>query len=126
MVGMPYPNPNDPILVEKVAYAKGRLGTASEYLEDICMKAVNQSIGRAVRHAKDYAVIVLADTRYTRASVQAKLPKWVAHRLLFAQQTASFSEILQATARFFAAKKPQQVAIEQERKNRHQHVGDAT
>jgi chromosome transmission fidelity protein 1 len=38
------------------------------------MKAVNQSIGRSIRHSRDYASIVLVDQRYARSSVREKLP----------------------------------------------------
>eukprot|EP00727_Mastigamoeba_balamuthi_P012753 m51a1_g810 putative dead_2 domain protein (728) ;mRNA; f:677794-680679 len=103
MVGMPYPNPHDPVLVEKVSYAAGRLGSSSEYLEDLCMKAVNQSIGRAIRHAADYAVIVLADGRYARASVQAKLPKWVSASIV--PGPYAFSCAFPAVAKFFQGKR---------------------
>lgn len=46
------------------------------------MKAVNQSIGRSIRHAQDYACIVLVDQRYHRASVQSKLPRWISSQLV--------------------------------------------
>lgn len=48
MVGLPYPNRNDPILKEKIAYisetSKDK-SAGSEYYDNLCMKAVNQSIG---------------------------------------------------------------------------------
>ena len=45
------------------------------------MKAVNQSIGRSIRHSRDYACIVLVDQRYERGSVRGKLPEWIAAQL---------------------------------------------
>lgn len=43
-------------------YSRGRAGR--EYYSSICMRAVNQSIGRSIRHAGDYASILLVDERY--------------------------------------------------------------
>ncbi|CAA6671599.1 unnamed protein product [Spirodela intermedia] len=72
MVGLPYPNPSDVELMERVKYID-RLGESAahattlegrEYYENLCMKAVNQSVGRAIRHIKDYAAILLVDSRY--------------------------------------------------------------
>ena len=44
------------------------------------MKAVNQSVGRAIRHAGDYAAIVLLDGRYAGPRVLGKLPGWIRGR----------------------------------------------
>ena len=45
------------------------------------MKAVNQSIGRAIRHQGDYAAIVLVDARYGEPRIQRKLPTWISKHL---------------------------------------------
>lgn len=45
------------------------------------MKAVNQSIGRAVRHKDDYASVILLDQRYLQENRQAGLPAWIKRSL---------------------------------------------
>ncbi|XP_064417126.1 ATP-dependent DNA helicase DDX11 isoform X2 [Latimeria chalumnae] len=83
MVGMPYPNIKSPELQEKMAYLDKAMpsldgkGPGKALIENLCMKAVNQSIGRAIRHQNDYAVVVLLDHRYSRPVVQSKLPSWI-------------------------------------------------
>ncbi|KAA8590164.1 hypothetical protein FQN60_014098 [Etheostoma spectabile] len=49
-------------------------------IENLCMKAVNQSIGRAIRHRGDYSSIVLCDRRYSRPATLSKLPVWIKDR----------------------------------------------
>jgi hypothetical protein len=38
--------------------------TGRDFYEDLCFKAVNQCVGRVVRHRGDYAAVVLLDTRW--------------------------------------------------------------
>ena len=75
----------------------GRLPRQVHY-DNLCMKAVNQSIGRSIRHAKDYATIVLVDQRYARTSVREKLPEWIASQLKvcqgFGQAFAAIRKVL--------------------------------
>ncbi|KAJ6443587.1 metaphase-anaphase transition protein (Mlo2) [Purpureocillium lavendulum] len=59
---------------EAAARAKA---AARDFYENACMRAVNQSIGRAIRHRGDYAAIVLADRRYGTERIRAKLPGWI-------------------------------------------------
>ena len=47
------------------------------YYSDLCMKAVNQSIGRSIRHVGDYASILLLDDRYCQDSIKSQLPSWI-------------------------------------------------
>ncbi len=106
MVGLPFPNRDDPELKAKIAYldeAHPGLHRGAELLETMTMKAVNQAIGRAVRHAKDYAVIVLADQRYSQQpTLRSKLPGWIAGRATF---DCPFPAAQKATAEFFKQKK---------------------
>ena len=60
------------------------------------MRAVNQSIGRAIRHAKDYATILLIDKRYARKQVQSKLPSWLGEHICvfrFGAMVASVAKV---------------------------------
>uniref|UniRef100_A0A8C1M341 Helicase ATP-binding domain-containing protein n=1 Tax=Cyprinus carpio TaxID=7962 RepID=A0A8C1M341_CYPCA len=83
MVGMPYPNIKSPELQEKMAYLDKHMphidgkSPGKALIENLCMKAVNQSIGRAIRHRGDYACIVLCDHRYARSGTLQKLPEWI-------------------------------------------------
>ena len=54
---------------------KGAVSTAGrEYFEDLCMKAVNQCIGRVIRHKGDWAAILLVDQRWTSDTSAGKHP----------------------------------------------------
>uniref|UniRef100_A0A914WEK4 ATP-dependent helicase C-terminal domain-containing protein n=1 Tax=Plectus sambesii TaxID=2011161 RepID=A0A914WEK4_9BILA len=97
MVGLPYPNRNSVELVEKMKYLDEhserdeRSGQTPGQLfyEAACMKAVNQSIGRAIRHRKDYAAIVLLDERFARPRIQSQLPAWISSRLVVHEKLPS-------------------------------------
>ena len=52
-----------------------------DYYENLCMRAVNQSIGRSIRHAGDHAIILLFDARYTTPRIRGKLPRWIGDRV---------------------------------------------
>ncbi|XP_063009987.1 ATP-dependent DNA helicase DDX11 isoform X1 [Melospiza melodia melodia] len=86
MVGMPYPNIKSPELQEKMTWLDktmpraGGQAPSRVLIENLCMKAVNQSIGRAIRHQKDFASIVLLDHRYARPAIFNKLPQWIRER----------------------------------------------
>jgi len=156
MVGLPYPNKNDPVLKEKMKYINDntshvsggdikRLFTEHSYYENLCMRAVNQSIGRAIRHAqvqhpsqpphplsttsltslppnnpfhpiKDYATILLVDGRYTRKEVVERLPKWIGQTLKGGDAGVTFGEAFGGINAFFQTKKPNQLRIEMERR----------
>lgn len=97
VVGLPYPDTRDPVLQEKIRYASLRDGAAAgsshphvggggggggavnsqRFCEALCMKAVNQSIGRSIRHINDHSAIVLLDHRYGGARIQELLPQWI-------------------------------------------------
>ncbi|XP_035897668.1 ATP-dependent DNA helicase DDX11 [Anopheles stephensi] len=90
VVGLPYPNRTSAELNERMRYldrcltASGVAGSSpgNEYYENLCMKAVNQCIGRAVRHIRDYAAVILLDTRYcTGERIRRKLPVWISERM---------------------------------------------
>ncbi len=103
MVGLPFPNSKSPELKEKMQFLDQSVGkdAGKEYYEDLCMKAVNQSIGRAIRHRGDYASILLVDQRYQKPSIQKKLPGWIRDQVVAPEK---FPQALVAIKDFFRAK----------------------
>ena len=92
MVGMPFPNSQSAELIERMNYVRQLLPKAARdsmkasaatsdpghalYLS-LCLKAVNQSIGRAIRHQNDFASLILLDKRYGRKEIKDGLPGWI-------------------------------------------------
>ncbi|CAH1268165.1 DDX11 [Branchiostoma lanceolatum] len=108
MIGLPYPNIKSPELKEKMDYLDATLPHHSGkspgqiHYENLCMKAVNQSIGRAIRHKDDYATILLLDRRYFRPNICAALPDWISSHL---QTISKFGDAFGTIRKFFMAKK---------------------
>jgi chromosome transmission fidelity protein 1 len=65
------------------------------------MRAVNQCVGRAIRHRADYAAILMLDRRYSGQRIQAKLPQWIRDSLT---SGAGIKEVSQRLDEFFAGK----------------------
>jgi chromosome transmission fidelity protein 1 len=71
--------------------------------------------GRSIRHANDYATILLIDKRYRRDQIINKLPKWISSRL---SETQNFGHAFSKIGTFFKRKRDHQLAIEMQRRQR--------
>ncbi|KAA0170321.1 hypothetical protein FNF28_01549 [Cafeteria roenbergensis] len=102
VAGLPYANAADPELQERMARADARHGAGAgrRLYESLCMQAVNQAIGRAVRHKGDWAATVLADARFGTDRVRSRLPDWLQPHV---RPHDSFAACEAALREFFAA-----------------------
>ncbi|KAJ3711787.1 helicase C-terminal domain-containing protein [Lentinula raphanica] len=75
---------------------------AAELYENLCMNAVNQTIGRAIRHRDDWAALLLLDQRYSTPSIRNKLPKWLGGDNLTVPE--NFGNVVKKMSTFFRGK----------------------
>lgn len=115
VVGLPFPNIQGAQWKAKLEYIEQsttkRTGSrdegkaaAREFYENACMRAVNQSIGRAIRHKGDYASILLLDRRYRTPRIEGKLPAWIRQGLVKGGADG-LGQMLESLRIFFEAKK---------------------
>ncbi|KAI0703917.1 DNA repair helicase [Earliella scabrosa] len=117
IVGLPFANLGSPELKERMNYvnrleqkrlaaggakAPGVKDAGTELYENMCMNAVNQSIGRAIRHRGDWAALVLVDGRYAAPRIRGKLPKWIEAGTVV---TDSFGQAMKALGGFYREKR---------------------
>lgn len=76
-----------------------------DYYENACMRAVNQSIGRVIRHKGDYAAIVLVDERFCTPRIRAKLPGWIQKSFIAQCEKKGLSEMMGTLGGFFRGKR---------------------
>ncbi|XP_025911813.1 regulator of telomere elongation helicase 1 isoform X3 [Apteryx rowi] len=85
ITGLPFPPRMEPRIVLKMQFLDEmrRSGAGAQYLSgrewysQQASRAVNQAIGRVIRHRQDYGAIFLCDQRFTTGDVRDKLPSWV-------------------------------------------------
>lgn len=115
MIGLPYPNAFSGEIVAKQKYIEdstmARGGTSTQaklnsraFYDNICMRAVNQSIGRSIRHGNDYSIIYLIDVRYQNPRIQSKLSGWVNSKIRIKNRLYPVDEVLKETQEFFTNK----------------------
>ncbi|KAJ3579672.1 hypothetical protein NPX13_g893 [Xylaria arbuscula] len=125
IVGLPYPNINSPDWKARIEYIESTtvkqlteceaprprseaLATAKQaardFYENACMRAVNQSIGRAIRHRNDYAAIVLVDRRFGTARIRQKLPGWIQNGLIGGSEDGGLGQMMSKVSGFFRGK----------------------
>jgi chromosome transmission fidelity protein 1 len=78
---------------------------ARDFYENACMRAVNQSIGRAIRHAGDYAAILMIDARFGNERIRGKLPGWIREAVVVGKEEKGFVELMGGLGRFFRGKR---------------------
>ncbi|CAP35860.1 Protein CBR-CHL-1 [Caenorhabditis briggsae] len=101
VIGLPYPNKTGVELRERMRFLDSQMANGGNMLyESMCMHSVNQSIGRAIRHRKDYAAVYLFDDRYALESTKSKLSAWIGDRT---QRNLRFPQIIQKSNAFFKA-----------------------
>ncbi|GAA5928913.1 DNA helicase [Sporobolomyces koalae] len=109
--GIPYPNAASAELKERMNYLKdmssGNLPAGSPdagqvLYQNLAFRAVNQSIGRAIRNSRDWASIILLDARYTQPSKKAQLPRWLGSNV---QSPQTFGALVQGLVAFNKARR---------------------
>lgn len=56
-------------------HRRGQNGDA--WYRQQALRALNQALGRCIRHKNDFGAIILADCRFAQRAVESSLPKWV-------------------------------------------------
>lgn len=133
VVGLPYPNINSPEWKARIEYIESSTmarfshdstpkngvsdgkpredaiafskQAARDFYENACMRAVNQSIGRAIRHQNDYAAIVLLDRRFGTGRIRDKLPGWIRGGMAVGSEEKGLQGLMGALSTFFSGKK---------------------
>lgn len=78
VVGIPFASIGAQKVRLKMEFMNGREHKSGDewYMKE-GMRAVNQAIGRVIRHQQDYGAILLLDIRYSRYTHQKQLSKWL-------------------------------------------------
>ncbi|KPM06070.1 regulator of telomere elongation helicase 1-like protein [Sarcoptes scabiei] len=101
IIGLPYPARYDPKVVLKQQYLNennSRLNGTQWYMLQM-KRALNQSIGRIIRHRNDYGLIVLCDSRFRQ--LNDGFSKWIVPFFKQTNENKDFKTIMKQIGQFF-------------------------
>ena len=93
IIGIPYPNVKDLVVGLKKAHqdmARRRSASnlalqplsGAEWYQQQAYRALNQALGRVIRHRYDYGAILLLDHRFAQRNTVENLSKWMRHAVV--------------------------------------------
>ena len=100
IVGIPFPNLKDSKVEAKKKYndngAKSLgLLTGGQWYEQQAFRALNQALGRCIRHKNDWGAILLADERFKNPRLQGSLSRWIRSNLTMLPSLGQFQMALE-------------------------------
>ncbi|KAH8266752.1 hypothetical protein KR026_000071 [Drosophila bipectinata] len=107
ITGLPFPPLKDPKVILKRRYLESnrtrenQLLSGNEWYNLEATRAVNQAIGRVIRHRNDYGAILLCDSRFKDAAQVQQLSKWIRGHLGDRPQCSPFGPIVRELRQFF-------------------------
>ncbi|CAG5011257.1 unnamed protein product [Parnassius apollo] len=104
ITGLPFPPLKDPRIILKKKYLEELRIKDKEYLSGDewyaleATRAVNQAIGRVIRHQNDYGAILLCDSRFNSPKLKNQLSAWLRDYINLSNK---FGETVSEICRFF-------------------------
>lgn len=103
MIGVPYPAKNDlRVMLKQDFLERGMRGEGRKWYVREAIRAVNQTVGRVIRHKDDFGGVLLCDDRYAKdnrlAPFALGLPSWLRAQIFVRNSCANS---LETCRRFF-------------------------
>ncbi|KAH8555341.1 helicase C-terminal domain-containing protein [Umbelopsis sp. PMI_123] len=107
ITGIPFAHSKDPKIVQKKNFLDDIRSTCpdmsqtisgNEWYQQQALRAVNQAIGRVIRHRNDYGAILLCDERFGNPSIISQLSAWIRDYVKVYQ---NFGEVQAKLTKFF-------------------------
>ncbi|XP_063064363.1 regulator of telomere elongation helicase 1 [Engraulis encrasicolus] len=107
ITGLPFPPFMDPRVTLKMKYLDEmcrkkvpgvKYLSGQDWYRQQASRAVNQAIGRVIRHREDYGAIFLCDQRFKGTDARAQLPSWVRP---YVKKYDNFGCMVRDVAQFF-------------------------
>ncbi|CAK9185657.1 unnamed protein product [Ilex paraguariensis] len=107
ITGMPFATRTDPKVRLKREYLDqqarsqqigSKVLVGEEWYSQQALRAVNQAVGRVIRHRHDYGAIIFCDDRFTHSNRQSKISLWIQPHM---KCYSKFGDVVFSLTRFF-------------------------
>ncbi|KAK3161163.1 hypothetical protein QOZ80_1BG0073100 [Eleusine coracana subsp. coracana] len=110
VTGMPFATPTDPKVRLKREYLDKQNNPSTQNTKTLkgeawyvqqAARAVNQAVGRVIRHRHDYGAIIYCDERFAWSNYQSQMSYWLRPHI---KSYSKYGEVVQGLTRFFKDK----------------------
>ncbi|KAM1822970.1 hypothetical protein ACFX13_025632 [Malus domestica] len=109
ITGLPFATRNDPKVrlkreyLDQQAYSqrqacKLKVLTGEDWYNQQALRAVNQAVGRVIRHRHDYGAIIFCDERFAHSNRQSQISLWIQPHI---KCYSNFGDVVFSLTRFF-------------------------